>query len=420
MNNSIKNKKEEKWQLLCDAAERLGGDGEGIVTAMKKLYSHYSNDVLVWLGGLFDTRIGGFYYSASAKNSDGYLPDVESTYQAIVLLQRLGVISSYDKIPESVRRKIAGFICSLEDPDNGYFYHPQWSRDLTDSKNSRKGRDLTWAIALSSWLDFKFPYPDAATRRREINRKASAVNSDIFSSKESFEKYLEGLDFGDDILKSVHVLVSQADQIRAAGLSDVALEFLNNLQNEENGLLSGKANSKTVYAFYGISGLYKSVFKTKLPASRRVAEIILSEYLCDGANFPVSNVFNIRNLWGIIENIIDTLKDYGDEADRLYADEIKSRLLKNAPSLITYTAESIAKFKRPTGAFSLFEQGSPTTSQGVPVAPENTQGGDVNATAISVGMITSIYHALGLADCKVELFEPEDFCKFVYTIESNS
>ena len=296
--NNVKNR-EEKWQLLCDSAERLGGDGEGIVTAMKQLYSHYSDDVLTWLGGLFDTRIGGFYYSASAKNSDGYLPDVESTYQAIVLLQRLGVISSYDKIPESVRRKIAGFICSLEDPDNGYFYHPQWSRDLTDSKSSRKGRDLTWALALSTWLDFKFPYPNAITRCREINRNEPAVNSDIFSSKESFVKYLNGFDFGDDILKSVHILVSQADQIKAAGLIDVALEFFDNLQNEENGLLSGKANAKTVYAFYGISGLYKSVFKAKLPASRRVAEIILSEYLCEGADFPVLNVCDIRNLWGL-------------------------------------------------------------------------------------------------------------------------
>ena len=35
-------------------------------------------------------------------------------------------------------KKMAEFNCSLQDPDDGYIYHPQWGKNITDH---RRGRD---------------------------------------------------------------------------------------------------------------------------------------------------------------------------------------------------------------------------------------------------------------------------------------
>lgn len=410
-------KREYKWKLLSEEANRLCGNGDEVVSAMKKLYSVYSTDMLVWLGSLFDGRIGGFYYSASAKNGEGYLPDVESTYQAIVLLERCGVIDSYDCIPENIRRKIAGFICSLEDPDTGYFYHPQWSKSLVDEKVSRKGRDLAMATTLSFLLDFKLPYPDAGARLKESAAEKALCSLNIFSSEQSFREYLDGFDSSKNRVTFIHKLVSQANQISAAGLSDVALEFFDKVQDT---LCAGQMTEEEIYPFYGISCLYRALFKTKMKWGKKVAEATISRYFNPGTPFSSNVVYELRNVWGIIDNIIYNFEEYGDEEDKKYAKELSLRILRLAPQIVSDTADSIAKYKKPTGAFSLSVDTSPTTSQGVPVAPPNTSGGDVNATLISVGMLFSIYKVLGLSDFRINLFEPSDFAKFVCTVDSNS
>ncbi|MBO5314820.1 MAG: hypothetical protein J6B48_00155 [Clostridia bacterium] len=408
--------REEKWHILSEEAKKRGGNGDELVAAMKKLYSVYSEDMLVWLGGLFDAKIGGFYYSASAKNNDGYLPDIESTYQAIVLLQRAGVIDSYDRLPEWVRRRIAGFICSLEDPDNGYFYHPQWSKSLVDAKVSRKGRDLNWAVTLSYWLDFKLPYPNANERLRESLSENSAADLKMFSSEKQIREYIDSLDFKNNRTVSIHRLISQAGQINAAGFSDIILEFFNSILDEKTGIFPKDITISDIYSLYGISSLYRSVFKTMMPGSSRFAEILLSKFLCEGADFPVNNICHIRNAWGFMDNTIFLLREYGNKEDKIYAENLSLRLLRQAPAAISYTTRVISGFKKPTGAFSFSLEGSPKTSQGVPIAPESTVGGDVNATTISVGMINSIFKAMGLSEFMINLFEPESFDKFLCTI----
>ena len=142
------------WQRLCEEADKKGGNGAEIVDAYKYLYSVHSDRLLTWLGGLFDSKIGGFYYSNSARDNeyqelDGvkhyFLPDIESTNQATNLLQSAGVIKEFSELPEWMRKKMAEFNCSLQNPDDGYIYHPQWGKNITDH---RRGRDLMWSIAM--------------------------------------------------------------------------------------------------------------------------------------------------------------------------------------------------------------------------------------------------------------------------------
>jgi len=412
-----KNSIELKWKKLSDEVDRKGGDGASFVSAMKKLYSVYSPDLLSWLGGLFDKRIGGFYYSETAKNSDGFLPDIESTYQALALLHSSRTISDYGELPESVRRRIAGFICSLEDPNNGYFYHPQWSKLLVDSKTARKSRDLLWAVSIAAWLDFELPYSNAYVRMKEQNDSTAEWDGEIFASRENFLSYLSSLDFKNRAESSIFKVTAQTSQICAAGLADVAVEFFNSIQNQENGLWSDKVDVVSVHNFASLSGMYQAMNR-KIPNADKAVCLIVKDYLTNTDNIrKMKDISRIRRFWAAVETAILNLRNFGDEREKTLAEEMEKRLLTIAPDLVAAVTEVLPQFKSSSGAFTYMPCGSPTTSSGVPVAPFKSPDGDVNATVIAVGIVSGIYRALGLWDYMIELFDNDGFKKFVSAIE---
>ena len=53
------------------------------ITSLKELYD---DRVIDFLAGLYDPVTGGIYYSYSAQQTEGYLPDVESTAQTLLAL----------------------------------------------------------------------------------------------------------------------------------------------------------------------------------------------------------------------------------------------------------------------------------------------------------------------------------------------
>ena len=52
----------------------------------------YGTKTYEWLAGLWEPEIGGFYYSNSGRDYEGFLPDIESTCQALHQVQTLGMI----------------------------------------------------------------------------------------------------------------------------------------------------------------------------------------------------------------------------------------------------------------------------------------------------------------------------------------
>ena len=52
--------------------------------------------ILDWLANLYYADIGGFYFSNSARNFNGFLPDLESTVQALGFITNSGMAKSYD------------------------------------------------------------------------------------------------------------------------------------------------------------------------------------------------------------------------------------------------------------------------------------------------------------------------------------
>ncbi|MBQ7387346.1 MAG: InlB B-repeat-containing protein [Clostridia bacterium] len=118
-------------------------------TALKKMYDFYDGYSTVnWLARLWDDKLGGFYYSNSARDYEGYLVDLESTNQAISWLKANGVISSVNDLPNSMKLSIVKFAKSTQCATDGYFYHPQWPQGTANLNTDRYGRDLGWATGL--------------------------------------------------------------------------------------------------------------------------------------------------------------------------------------------------------------------------------------------------------------------------------
>ena len=98
-----------------------------LLEALKKLKKLYGSEVVTWIANLYDEEIGGFYYSNSGRNNQGFLPDVDSTYQALVLVGHTGMQSDFGygsaTWPAGLLERVGSFAKRLQD-ENGFFYHP--------------------------------------------------------------------------------------------------------------------------------------------------------------------------------------------------------------------------------------------------------------------------------------------------------
>ena len=117
---------------------------EGAANELKSLCDLFGEDNYVWLASLWEPEIGGFYYSASGRDGKGFLPDVQSTAQALNFMETSGLLGGrgklyQDVLPVEMKEKIKRFTLSLQSED-GFFYHPQWGKHIT---LSRRGRDLS-------------------------------------------------------------------------------------------------------------------------------------------------------------------------------------------------------------------------------------------------------------------------------------
>lgn len=110
------------------------------------LYSYEGHEVWRWIANLYDPETGGFYYSNSARDTYGYLPDLETTGQIHAVLKNLGVIDSdSEALPtDEAKAKVASWIMSLQSNQDGFFYHPQWGTDVSTSRRSRDYGKLSY------------------------------------------------------------------------------------------------------------------------------------------------------------------------------------------------------------------------------------------------------------------------------------
>lgn len=154
--------KAEKWAKLREVIFEKYGDefGEELYRSFETYYGIFKDSLVDWYANLYDPEIGGFYCSTSGKEHFGFLPNVEYTYRSLGALASWGVFPRgwKNSVPKMMKYRLAYFMKSCQDP-NGFFYHPQMVKAVTDSALNSRGRNLSCGVAFLNELGMKPTYP---------------------------------------------------------------------------------------------------------------------------------------------------------------------------------------------------------------------------------------------------------------------
>ena len=399
------------------------------LNALKSLNEFYNGSAIIdWMAGLWCPTPGGFYYANSARDHEGFLPDIESTVQLLRWTVANGALASYgdyaNALPGEVKNKLLSFALSLQDEESGYFYHPQWGAGIG---NARRGRDLGWSVDLIKRLGGNPKYP-TATERLVARAEGKEQSSNLPEYLTSREKYLAWLHEINANMRensgNAHGMNAVCSQIVAAGFLEDTLEFLDNMQKtiyEEQvaagetptGLWQKPTDYKAVWGLLKLASFYgrgrtlsgkKYVMRYPREAVRTCVNVILLP-AADG-NYFMNDIYN---QWSGLGTLIGDVKYNSPEM----VDELYSIVRERLPEMIGNSIEKLKPFKQADNTFSYRKGSSSPTTQGVEVSLGYPEG-DVNATCLASSMYRCVFTDVGLP--VVPLCTAEDGERFIATV----
>jgi len=398
----------KKWEIL------EGKIGARELCALKALGEHYDGSAIInWLAGLWDKDAGGFYYANSSRDCDGFLPDIESTVQALRWCENNGAFAEFggkyaSAVDGQTRQRLISFAKSLQCEEDGYFYHPQWGKEISGAK---LGRDLGWSTNLIKTLGGSPDFPTALDRLQAA-RENEGGKDEIPEWLSSKENYLSWLYEKSENMRvnsgAAHLINASRGQIVAAGYLELTLDYLDRMQEtiyneqiaageEPTGLWQKPTDFRAVWGLLKYAALYGDrPIKYPLEIARTCAKVILLP--AEGTNYHMNDVFN---QWSGLCSLIGNAKRHTPEV----VEGIYSIVRENLPEMIENSIKKLTPFKQADGTFSYCMGHSSATTNGAPVSlglPE----GDVNATALASSMYRSVFTAAGLE--VVQMCDSED------------
>ncbi|MBO5316167.1 MAG: hypothetical protein J6B48_07055 [Clostridia bacterium] len=414
--------------------------GEEAVAALKNLFNLYTDDLYKWMVDLYDADIGGFYACNSGRNTEGFLPDIQNTAQIINFLSNAGLTVGYknirEAVPEEIGKQILEYAQSLQSAENGYFYHPQWGKDIT---TARLGRDLGWATSMIATFGGTPLYdtpngvkgslgapgqnaPTAHLTSKLSVSQVTAVSKIVAASTASLPSYLKSIDAWDTYLRELNIpynsyhagnnLDAQSDQIKFAGQEyvDHLINYLDSIQNARTGLWESDDSENDDY--FAVNGLMKlcavyNYFGKIIPNAEAALGSCMTVMLKpDGDTY----VCSIYNPWITIYYVLLSAERTEGEAG---VARLRNVVLSRAAELIEATTKKIADYRLDDGAFATYGRDAAPVNMltgsitGCARDPES----DVDATCISSsGLVRNIFRVLG---CKeVKLYDNVDYVVF--------
>ena len=397
---------------------------------------------------------GGFYYSNSARDNEGYDIDIESTVQAIRFLQSTGMLHKYSNnlrlaLPSQMQKDVISYAKSLQDSEDGYFYHEQWGKKISPS---RLGRDLGWATSIIKELgdapfwDTKNGHkgtlgaPSGVKTAEEGEVKDTSTWIAHFRTLEAFNEYIEAFDLktrsyscGNNLnaqtgqmkgrerygIETGELVDSDGDGIADNGFIAHLRDRFNRDQLPENGLwqedvcyhaVNGLMKITTSYCALGLKINYpEAAFDSAMKM------VLLDADEPDSQNAYCSGSVSIYNPWSAMSAIISNLRSFGE--DELIA-KLRAKLYDNAEALIRATTKKVKKFKKEDGSFGYTWTYSPATSQGAPAAVPNTVEGDINGGTIAItGAWGPMCSAFGIS---IPIYNEKDYESFITRLAKNA
>ena len=433
--------------LWADLAEDIGSDA---ADAVKKLYDYYGTEWLTWLANLYDPDTGCFYYSNSARDNETVtfkgkvyvlLPDAESTDQAHGMMLHLGLFryfnNSWEKaLPKEMREKCLAYIQALQDPDDGYFYHPQWGKAIGDA---RRGRDLSQCISIIKRMGGTPLYKTAIDRLYENEAAATSTVISAFmktddhkssvilteadlpahlQSEQALKEYIDKLNVRNNFYSIGHTLSSQTAQIKAAGLGDFCLDYIDTFQSPETGYWDEGVEHneyEKISAIIKLGALYSGLGR-KMKYMDKVIDSAIETILSERTPSHICHVFNSwGGLGAAVGNVASsTTADVDDNTNIQF---VRAKIYERLPEMIDATIEKLSAFRMTDGSFSYWPGRVAHETQGVPVALYGLAEGDVNGTSCAMYyIINSLFDSLGQP--QIPMLTYKDYRDFIAIINA--
>ncbi len=437
--------KDAEWARLKQDFIDFGcteSEAQSCVRAVQNFYSIADESVYLWIANLYDSGTGGFYYSNSGRDTEGFAPDIESTIQALNLLQNNGMFDDFghdtaeklqNGLPKDMQAKIVAFVQGCQSNVDGYFHHPQWE-GMDSTWTSRLNRDLSWALGLLEYFGAE-PLYDLPTDRvnsasaltgrlgfssaKMVSKVVLAEGADLsfLESIEAFEAYLKSFDWETESYQAGSTTGTLTAQISARGPEYVALyeSFLNERQKDKNGLWEDDVCYASVNGLMKITAAFNSLGIELQYADKAFASAIqmAKHEGADSEGFQASHIVDVYNPWYVMRDILKNVQMHGDYE---MAQKLRSSLISEAVSLIECSMLKTTPFKKNDGSFGYNWDYSPEKSSGAPVAVPGTVEGDVNGCVMSFGVLGNLLDTFGIES--VRRYYITDYRAFIAEIES--
>jgi len=361
--------------------------------------------IIRWWAGLFDPELGAFYYANSARDNEGFLPDMESTYQ---IAQRLRLFDQNEDLARylgpGITAKMIEFYRSKQDPEDGYFYHPQWTKEESRKKVMRYTRDQDWTIRMLKWLHSSPLYPTAIDRAVSGGSASTAWEPNAAS----VAAYVNDLLATRSCESWSNALQTEATLFRAAGMLDTVLDILDARINPEYGLwvtgydeasdryynLKSTPEEETPYGLYTCT--YKLTIMYNLggrlvPYAAKMVENGIKAVLSEDPGVRVTYLFNP---WATFGTVRTNLKNHGTPAMLAEYDALIS---ENVLAMLAAVKKTLGCYRCDDGSYGFLQSGSSPTIYGTPVSL-GVKEGDVNANNLVISFSQHICNTIGLSD----------------------
>ena len=356
--------------------------------ALDKLDSKFGIQVIDWLAGLYDKESGGFYYAESSRDNAEFEPDIESLVQAILLLDRMGLITRDEArhfiTSDAFRDASLGFLNARQCEADGYFYDPVYRETANQAK---KDRNTTFASWIYSGFAQKTPYPLPGERlTKSTEQKKNQSNNSIeerFSSEEGFLKWLEEIStpprssyaWGSD-------LASASDYIIASGYRPTLVKWLKEKQCKETGMWTSEATPN------GINGVLKLCgFFCKDTEPFPNADVFLKNAVEISKTLSPRSASEAWNPLGAMVQVIRSLGEVPEDMQKLIDDSIAE--------IISNISDKVEIFHMPDGGYGYLSSGSSRISNDV-VVSLGAKEGDVNGMSLIALIYQDAYALAGL------------------------
>lgn len=307
-----------------------------------------------WLEGQYDSVSGGFFFARSSRDSGKFVPDIESTAQAVHILDRAGILP---RLAPEMKEGLIRFFQGKQDPATGYFYdeNPDMREDEV-----MVGR----AIGYSSSCLYKLGSAPLYPLPSDKNAPA------YMESTETYLAWLKSVELCNS-WRGCDRLCNSAPYIRALPENerqpylDTALAFLDSIQNKETGLWGEGAPYVRISGTFKLLTFYRSF---DVPVPRR--ELIYRSIQHCLRTEVAKDMCYIRNP-------IDLLSEM--EGFHVPEDELTE--------IIEITLTNIRKLKRQDGGFSRELHRSPPAPNVAQVKEDEYYPNMPKAVPLGMGLV---------------------------------